>query len=143
MKLLLILKFIFRSILLIFTFISLNACGERSNQGSGNASDNSVKHSSDEAKMKHNQVGIKEEYNNSNSKELSEKKELISKLERQIDEKNQTIEDLEAFVEMERAKLEENPDYEQSFLIEALDEQRTIRDSIGTDQAKLKEDTKK
>ena len=34
----------------------------------------------------------------------------------------QNIEDIEAFVVMERAKLEDDPDYDQSFLLEALDE---------------------
>lgn len=65
--------------------------------------------------------------------------ESITKLEREIEEGRQNIENLEAFVQMERAKLEENPDYEQSFMLEALEEQEEIRKAVESGEKSLRE----
>ncbi len=65
--------------------------------------------------------------------------ESITKLEREIETGKQNIQDIEAFVEMERAKLEENPDYDSSFLEEALHEQQEIRKAVESGEKSLKE----
>lgn len=65
--------------------------------------------------------------------------ESIKALQREIDEGRQNIENIEAFVEMERAKLEDNPDYEQAFLLEALDEQQGVREKVEADERRLRE----
>jgi hypothetical protein len=43
---------------------------------------------------------------------------------------------------MERAKLEENPDYEQSFMLEALEEQKGIREKVESGEERLREFSK-
>ena len=65
--------------------------------------------------------------------------ERITALQREIQEGRQNIENIEAFVQMERAKLEENPDYEQSFMLEALEEQKEIRDKVESGEERLGE----
>ncbi len=65
--------------------------------------------------------------------------ERITALQREIQEGRQNIEDIEAFVQMERAKLEENPDYEQSFMLEALEEQKGIREKVEDGEERLRE----
>lgn len=65
--------------------------------------------------------------------------EWLAEQQRKIDEGRQSIEDIEAFVEMERAKLEENPDYDSSFLEEALHEQQQIREAVESVEKSLKE----
>ncbi len=65
--------------------------------------------------------------------------ESITTLQREIQEGRQNIEDIEAFVQMERAKLEENPDYEQSFMLEALEEQKGIREKVEDGEERLRE----
>jgi biopolymer transport protein ExbD len=65
--------------------------------------------------------------------------ESATALQREIEEGRQNIENIGAFVEMERAKLEENPDYEQAFLLEALEEQKGIREKIEASEKRLKE----
>ena len=64
--------------------------------------------------------------------------EEINKLQDDIESQQQSIEDLDAFVQMERAKLKENPDYDQSFMMEALEDQQKLRDSIKSSEARLK-----
>lgn len=66
-------------------------------------------------------------------------KEQIEKLQSEIDSDRQSIDNIEAFVDMERAKLKENPDYEQSFMLEALEEQRVLREKVEADEKVLKE----
>jgi DNA-directed RNA polymerase specialized sigma24 family protein len=65
--------------------------------------------------------------------------ESITALQREIEEGRQNIENIEAFVEMERAKLEENPDYEQAFMLEALEEQEAARKKVEADERRLRE----
>ena len=65
--------------------------------------------------------------------------ERITSLQREIQEGRQNIENIEAFVQMERAKLEENPDYEQSFMLEALEEQKGIREKVEDGEERLRE----
>ncbi len=65
--------------------------------------------------------------------------ERITTLRREIHEGRQHIEDIEAFVQMERAKLEDNPDYEQSFMLEALEEQKGIREKVESGEERLRE----
>lgn len=69
--------------------------------------------------------------------------ERIPALQREIEEGRQNIENIEAFVEMERAKLEENPDYDSSFLEEALHEQQEIREAVESGEKSLRELTPK
>lgn len=68
--------------------------------------------------------------------------EEVSELRREIQSQKQTVEDLQAAVDMEHAKLEENPDYDQSFLLEVQDEQEQLRSTIETDEARLQELTR-
>ena len=68
--------------------------------------------------------------------------EEVSELRREIQSRKQTVEDLQAAVDMERAKLEEDPDYDQSFLLEVQDEQEQLRSAIETDEARLEELTR-
>ena len=63
----------------------------------------------------------------------------INELQREIESGRQNIEDIEAFVEMERAKLEENPDYDTSFLEGALQEQQEVREAVESGEKRLKE----
>ena len=63
----------------------------------------------------------------------------IKELQNEIDSGRQAIENIEAFVDMERAKLDENPDYEQSFMLEALDEQRAIREKVEANEKRLRD----
>lgn len=70
---------------------------------------------------------------------LAGSEEQIIELQREIDSQRQTVEDLQAAVDMERAKLEEDPEYDQSFLLEVMDEQQEIREAIETGQARLDE----
>lgn len=65
--------------------------------------------------------------------------ERITALQREIEEGRQNIEDIEAFVEMERAKLEENPDYEQAFMLEAMEEQKGIGEKVEAGEKRLME----
>lgn len=65
----------------------------------------------------------------------------VDTLERQVESKQQSIDDLEAFVQMERAKLEEDPDYDQSFLMEALEDQQELRDGIESAKSALRADS--
>ena len=65
--------------------------------------------------------------------------ERITAIQREIEAGKQNIQDIEAFVEMERAKLKENPDYDSSFLEEALHEQQEIRKSVESGEKSLKE----
>jgi hypothetical protein len=68
--------------------------------------------------------------------------ERITALQNEIEEGRQKIENIEAFVQMERAKLEENPDYEQSFMLEALEEQKGIREKVESGEERLEEFSK-
>lgn len=63
--------------------------------------------------------------------------EEISRLQNEIDRREQNIQDLEAAVAMERAKLEENPDYDPSFLHEVLQEQERDRQEIEAARRQL------
>jgi hypothetical protein len=65
--------------------------------------------------------------------------ERINELQREIESGRQNIENIEAFVEMERAKLEENPEYDPSFLEEALQEQQEVREAVESGEKRLKE----
>jgi vacuolar-type H+-ATPase subunit I/STV1 len=65
--------------------------------------------------------------------------ERINELQREIEAGRQNIENIEAFAEMERAKLEENPEYDPSFLQEALHEQQEIRKAVESGEKRLKE----
>jgi vacuolar-type H+-ATPase subunit I/STV1 len=65
--------------------------------------------------------------------------ERITELKREIETGRQNINDIEAFAEMERAKLKENPDYDSSFLEQALQEQQQIRETIEEGEKSLKE----
>lgn len=65
--------------------------------------------------------------------------EEASELRREIQSRKQTVEDLQAAVDMERAKLEDDPDYDRSFLLEVQDEQEQLRSAIETDEARLEE----
>lgn len=65
--------------------------------------------------------------------------ERINELQREIEAGRQNIENFEAFAEMERAKLEENPEYDPSFLQEALHEQQEIREAVESGEKRLKE----
>lgn len=68
--------------------------------------------------------------------------EEVAELRREIESGRQNIEDIEAFVEMERAKVEDDPDYDRSFLLEAVDEQREIREAVESNEKRLRESTR-
>ncbi|MFK7852223.1 MAG: hypothetical protein AB8D78_14700 [Akkermansiaceae bacterium] len=57
------------------------------------------------------------------SQEKISAEQEVAELESKIQARKQTIDDLGSAVLMERAKLDENPDYDQSFLNEVLYEQ--------------------
>lgn len=63
----------------------------------------------------------------------------IEALQREIEQREQSIGDLEAVVVMERAKVVENPDYDQSFLNESLHEQENERVEIERARKRLEE----
>ncbi len=65
--------------------------------------------------------------------------ESITALQSKIEAGRQNNQDIEAFVEMERAKLEENPDYDSSFLQQALHEQQEIREAVESREKSLRE----
>ncbi|MFN5834777.1 MAG: hypothetical protein ACK459_13660 [Akkermansiaceae bacterium] len=65
--------------------------------------------------------------------------ERITELKREIETGRQNIKDIEAFADMERAKLKENPEYDSSFLEQALQEQQQIRETIEEGEKSLKE----
>jgi GTPase Era involved in 16S rRNA processing len=65
--------------------------------------------------------------------------EEVERLRGEIESGQQTVEDLQAFLEMEEAKLEENPEYTQEFLLEALHEQQQAKESIQENRELLKE----
>jgi hypothetical protein len=65
--------------------------------------------------------------------------ESITALQREIEAGRQKIENIEAFVQMERAKLEENPDYSTSFLQKALGEQQEIRQTVESSEKRVRE----
>ena len=65
--------------------------------------------------------------------------EVIAELRSEIDAGKQGIEDLDAFVQMERAKLDEDPEYDRSFMLDALDEQEQLKEAIETGKARLEE----
>jgi len=65
--------------------------------------------------------------------------ERINELQHEIEGGRQNIENIEAFIEMERAKLEENPEYDASFLEEALHEQQEVRAAVESGEKRLKE----
>jgi len=68
-----------------------------------------------------------------------DKREEIAGLERGIETSKQIIQDLEAAVLMERAKLADDPDYDQGFLIETLNEQQQEREKIENAQKRIGE----
>ncbi|MFZ9938602.1 MAG: hypothetical protein ACO3JG_16315 [Luteolibacter sp.] len=68
--------------------------------------------------------------------------EQITELRRTIESGRETIESLEAFVQMERAKVENDPGYETSFLEEALAEQQEIREAVESGEKRLQELTR-
>lgn len=63
--------------------------------------------------------------------------ETIGELEREIESSKQIIDDLGAAVVMERAKLEDDPNYDQSFLEEILSDQDRERQDIEKAQKDL------
>jgi vacuolar-type H+-ATPase subunit I/STV1 len=65
--------------------------------------------------------------------------ERITELKREIETGRQNINDIEAFADMERAKLKENPEYDSSFLEQALQEQQQIRETVEEGEKSLKE----
>jgi len=65
--------------------------------------------------------------------------ESINALQSEIEAGRQKIENIEAFVQMERAKLKENPDYSTSFLQKALGEQQEIRQTVESSEKRLRE----
>ena len=71
--------------------------------------------------------------------ELKFSDEQITALQGEIAEGRQNIENIEAFVQMEREKLEEDPDYEQSFMLEALEEQQAIREMVESVEKSLQD----
>jgi hypothetical protein len=68
--------------------------------------------------------------------------EQITELQRTLESGRESIESLEAFVQMERAKVENDPDYETSFLEEALAEQQEIREAVESGEKRLQELTR-
>jgi hypothetical protein len=63
----------------------------------------------------------------------------LTELRREIQARRQNVEDIEAFVQMERAKLEEDPDYDQSFMLDALEEQQELREAIESGENRVEE----
>ena len=63
---------------------------------------------------------------------------LIEKLEHEIESSMQIIDDLQAAVVMEEAKLQDDPNYDQSFLQETLADQEREREDINKAQKQLK-----
>jgi len=141
----------FRSVFIRFLLLSsglwLGACGEKSGQADAMDSKTKTKNSVQQQEQPHAQetdgaqeVGeieeAKEEDLNGSSP-ATEK--LISEFQNEIESERQNIEDIEAFAQMERAKLEKNPDYDSSFLLEALDEQEDIRENIKDVESRLKD----
>lgn len=61
----------------------------------------------------------------------------IEELEREVETSKQIIEDLEAAVLMERAKVQDDPDYDQSFLLETLEDQQREREDIEEAQKRI------
>ena len=67
------------------------------------------------------------------AKEAEERIEMeakIEELEREIESSEQIISDLEAAVQMEKTKLEDDPNYDQSFLNEIFADQDLEREDI-------------
>lgn len=65
--------------------------------------------------------------------------EKITELRREIEAQRQSVDDLQAAVDMEHAKLDEDPEYDQSFLLDVLEEQDELREEIKEGEARLKE----
>ena len=71
--------------------------------------------------------------------EIAAKEAKIEELENEIENSTNLISDMDAFIMMERAKIEDNPNYDQSFMEEALSDQDEQREKIKTAQKALKE----
>ena len=71
--------------------------------------------------------------------ELAAEEAKIEELEREIENSTNLISDMEAFILMERAKIEDNPDYDQSFMEEALTDQNEERKKVEAAQKALNE----
>lgn len=82
---------------------------------------------------------VRPEVRSDTEKSSPSKEEEIKKLQSEIQMGKQNIQDIEAFVEMERAKLKKNPDYDSSFLEEALHEQQEIRKAVESGEKSLRE----
>ncbi len=74
--------------------------------------------------------------------EVAAKEARIDELERDIENSTNLISDMDAFILMERAKIEDNPDYDQSFMEEALADQDEQREIIKKAQEELQNLTK-
>ena len=70
--------------------------------------------------------------------ELAAMETRVKQLEREIESSTQIIDDLEAAVDMERTKLEDDPNYDQSFLNEIFADQNRERADINKARAELK-----
>lgn len=90
----------------------------------------------DEATSSPETVDGKEEPPAENQPSTEEK---IAELRREIDSGKQEVENLEAFVQMERAKLDDDPEYDRSFMLEALEEQEQFKDKVEKSEARLEE----
>lgn len=90
----------------------------------------------DQAKEKANPAAAPQPSVDSSSEALAKEEEIaataakIEELERRIENSTNLISDMEAFVLMERAKLEDDPDYNRSFMEEALADQEEQRELI-------------
>ena len=63
----------------------------------------------------------------------------IDRLESEIENSTNLISDMEAFIMMERAKIDDDPDYDQSFMEEALADQNEQREIIKQARKQLEE----
>jgi|AntRauTorckE6833_2_1112554.scaffolds.fasta_scaffold63892_2 hypothetical protein len=130
---------VFARILLLSSGFWLGACRENSSQTDSVDSEAETTAAQQEvppAQGQKPEVEVKEE----SSTEVSPvPDERIAELRRKIESRQEDIENIEAFAQMERSKLEEDPDYDPSFLEEALEEQREIQKSIESGEKSLKE----
>lgn len=129
----------FIRVLLLSSGFWLGGCGEE-NLGASDSVDSDAKAAATEQEppSASEQVVADETAGKSPAKDSLATEDQIDEIRSEIETARQNIENLEAFAEMERAKVEENPDYDQSFLLEALEEQQEIRDAIESDEDRLR-----
>lgn len=113
-------------LLLLSSVFWIGACGENSRQAK----------SADATEAGRDASAVKEEGEAGGSPNSDGQ---IAELRREIESGRQNIQNLDAFVQMERAKVENDPDYDPSFLLDALNEQQQIREDVELGEKRLQE----